>query len=172
MGGHPYWYFTKYNIDISVTLDGLRRQEFSAGRYNPVMPDISFPITAASPSPGAQHSSMEEALEASEEDGTRSILDMLQISNVPYSEALAASEQDGMDLLCTTFPLSTDELNQLFGTDQPTHAMVQAKLVSEEHSEENDYQFWEHIDRGTGRHIIIYENGIPAEIFFSGYSFD
>jgi hypothetical protein len=85
---------------------------------------------------------------------------------------LDLSEQDGMDLFCTTFPLSTDELTRLFGTDRPTHDVVEAVLVSFEQNEEDGDQFWESIDRGTGRHIIVYEGDMPVEIFFSGYSFD
>lgn len=167
MGGHPYWYYTKYQTDIDATLQTLRQQEFAAGRYNPVLPFIDFPITADSPAPGSQHSSIEAAMEAAEADGTRSILDMFQVSTVSYLEALASSEQGGMELFCTTFPLSTDELVRLFNTDKPTHAIVESVIVSEEADE-----FWESIDRGTGRHIVIYENNEPVEVLFVGYSFD
>lgn len=172
MGRHPYSYFAKYQVGIDTTLNGLRQQEFEAGRYHPVMSFIGFPITANSPAPGAQHASIEEAMEAAAEDGTRSILDMLQVANVPYLEAQDASVQDGMDLYCTTFPLSSDELTQLFGTDQPTRNLVNAVLVASEQNEAAGDEFWDSIDRGTGRHIIVYENDEPVEIFFAGYSFD
>jgi hypothetical protein len=172
MGGHAYWYFTKYQIDVDTTLEVLRQREFTAGRYNPVISDIDFPITVDSLAPGSQHSSIEEAMEASEEDGTRSILDILQISSISYSEALDASEKNGMDLICTTFALSTEELNQLFNTDKPTHDLVEAVLVSSQQNEEAGDEFWESIDRGTCRHIVIYENDMPIEVFFAGYSFD
>lgn len=172
MGGHPYWYYAKYQTDVNTTLQELRQQEFAAGRYNPAIPFLDFPITADSPAPGSQHASIEEAMEAAEADGTRSILDMFQASAIPYAEALASSEQGGMDLFCTTFPLSTDELIRLFNTDQPTHEMVDAVIVSSQQNEEVADEFWESIDRGTGRHILIYENDKPVEIFFVGYSFD
>jgi hypothetical protein len=172
MGAHPYWYFAKYQMDVDTTLNGLRQREFEAGRYHPIISFINFPITADSPAPGAQHTSIEEAMEAAAEDGTRSILDMFQVSSVPYSEALDASEQDGMDLYCKTFPLSLDELTQLFGTDKPTHDLVDTVLVSSRQNKESGDEFWESIDRGTGRHIIVYENDVPVEIFFVGYSFD
>jgi hypothetical protein len=171
MGGRAYWYFTKYKTDIDTSLNELRQQEFLTGRYNPVVAFIDFPITADSPAPRAQHSSIEEAMEAAAEDGTRSILDMLQISSTPYSEALASSEHDGMDLFCTTFPLSTDELTNLFSTDKPTHDVVEAVLVFSQQNSAGIH-FWGSIDRGTGRHIIVYEGDMPVEIFFSGYSFD
>lgn len=171
MGGEPYWYYAKYQTDVDTTLQALRQQEFIAGRYNPALPFIDFPISADSPAPGSQHLSIEEAMEAAEADGTRSILDMFQVSTISYSEALASSEQDGMELLCTTFPLSADELTHLFNTDKPTHEMVEAVIVSSQQNEAAD-EFWEGIDRGTGRHIVIYENNEPVEVFFSGYSFD
>ncbi|MCW5318447.1 hypothetical protein GTQ43_33445 [Nostoc sp. KVJ3] len=172
MGGHPYWYYTKYRTDVDTTLQLLRQQEFTAGRYNPVLPFIDFPITADSPIPGSQHSSIEEAMEAADADGTRSILDMFQVSTISYSEALASSKQGGMELFCTTFPLSTDELIRLFSTEKPTHEMVETVIVASEQNEEAASEFWESIDRGTGRHIVIYEDDEPVEVFFIGYSFD
>lgn len=172
MGGHPYWYYTKHQTNIDTALQSLRQQEFVAGRYYPVLPFIDFPITADSPAPGSQHSSIEAAIEAAEASGARSILDLFQVSPIPHSEALASSEQGGMELFCTTFPLSVDELIRLFNTDKPTHAMVEAVIVSSQQNEEAADEFWESIDRGTGRHIVIYENNQPVEIFFVGYSFD
>ena len=82
MGGEPYWYYTEYQTNIDTTLQILRQKEFAAGRYNPVLPFIDFPITADSPALGSQHSSIEEAMEAAEADGTRSILDMFQVSTI------------------------------------------------------------------------------------------
>ena len=165
-GGHPYWYYTKYQTDVDTTLQALRQREFAAGRYNPVLPVIDFPITGGSPTPGSQHSSIEEAMEVAEADGTRSILDMFQASTIPYSQASASSEQDGMELFCTTFPLSTNELTHLFNTDKPTHKMVEAVVISSQQNEEAADEFWDSIDRGTGRHIVVYENDEPVEVFF------
>ena len=58
MGGHIYRYWTKYQTDTKTTLEDLQKREFVAGRYNPVMPFIEFPITDDSPSPGANHESI------------------------------------------------------------------------------------------------------------------
>lgn len=63
MGAEPYWYCIAYQTDTNTTLQALRQREFAAGRYNPIVPFIDFPITDSSPTPGAQHSSIEEALE-------------------------------------------------------------------------------------------------------------
>jgi hypothetical protein len=37
MGTEPYWYFVEYQSDIDGALQELRKREFEAGRYNPVM---------------------------------------------------------------------------------------------------------------------------------------
>src|ERR1051326_8945471 len=80
MGGQPWIYWVPYQPDINLALHSLRQREFAAGRYNPVIAFPKFPGTAAS---GPRHSSIEEALEASNESGTRSILDMRSIGSTP-----------------------------------------------------------------------------------------
>lgn len=147
MGGHPWFYFVEYNQDIDLALQKLRKREFEAGRYNPVMWFPPFPVSLNSPAPGAGHASMEEALEASEASGTRSILDMIRVS----VEA---------DLSCVS-PFPEAALVNLFGTTKPTHEMI----------EECDAVF-EELERGKGVYIIVYEEEHPKEIFFAGYSYD
>jgi len=147
MGAEPYYYFVKYQADLDKALEELRQQEFQAGRYNPAVDFLSFPISPASPSPGAQHASIEEALEDADADGTRSILDLDHFSDEPD--------------FCAVTPLSEEALEQLFGTTQPTRAMI-----------EKNMDFFEDIERGQGRSIVAYKDGHPDEIFFAGYSFD
>jgi hypothetical protein len=147
MGAEPYFYFVKYDEDIDSALQELREREFEAGRYNPVIPHLNFPIGPDSPAPGAQHESIEDALEESGEDGTRSILDLDHISDEP--------EFGGVT------PLTTEQLEGLFGTEQPTHEMV-----------EDNGDIFENIERGHGAFIVVYKRGIPDENFFVGYSFD
>ena len=147
MGAVPYYYFVKYNPDINAALQELRDREFKAGRYNPVIHHLDFPIEPDSPSPGAQHESIQEALEASDADGTRSILDLNRISDEPD--------------FCAVAPLQPERLQELFGTSQPTHETI-----------EQCEELFESMDRGQGVYIIAYQNGQPDEIFFGGYSFD
>ena len=147
MGAHPYFYFVKYQSDIGTALQELRAREFAAGRYNPVIAFLEFPVGPESPAPGAQHSSIEEALEDADADGTRSILDLDHISDAPG--------------FCAVTPVGPDELQRLFGTEQPTHKMI-----------EENQEFFENIERGQGIYITAYRNGRPDEIFFAGYSFD
>ena len=147
MGAHPYYYFVKYQPDIEAALQDLRQREFEAGRYNPVQPFPRFPIQHNSAAPGAHHFSIEEAQEAAAEDGTRSILDIEAISEAPD--------------FCFAAPLADAELQQHFGTTQPTKEMVSRKL-----------DFLGSVRRGHCIYITLFEDGQPSELFFGGYSFD
>lgn len=147
MGAHPYYYFVDYNPDIDAALQALRTREFQAWRYNPVMRFPPFPVDASSPSPGPKHASIEEALEATEADGTRSVLDLAHVYATPE--------------YCAAAPLPDEELARLFGTREPTHKQV----------EESD-ELFEEMERGKGVYIVVYKDGRPDEIFFAGYSFD
>jgi hypothetical protein len=147
MGAHAYWYAVPYNPDVEAALRELREREFAAGRYNPAMPFILFPITPASPAPGPRHDSIEEALEDAAEDGTRSILDLDHIADEPDFGAVA--------------PLDDEQLLDYFGTTTPTRETV----------ERND-DFFDDIERGQGVYVVLYKDGAPHELFFAGYSFD
>lgn len=147
MGAHPYYYFVKYQDDADKALQELRQSEFAAGRYNPVTPFLDFPVSTNSPAPGAQHDSIEEAMEASEEDGTRSILDLQTVG-------------DDLDF-CVACRLPEERLLELFDTTQPTHEMI-----------EQNMELFEDLERGHGVYTIAYKNDKPDELFFAGYSFD
>ncbi len=159
MGAHPYYYFAKYRrgeeplfaelreSDIERTLKDLRRQEFEAGRYNPVIRDLEFPIGPHSPSPGAHHVTINEAWLESDDEGTRSILDLDHVAEQPGFRALV--------------PLKEEVLLEMFGTTRPTRWMV-----------ESDYNrpfsaLLGKIERGMGIYIVLYNGGQADEIFFS-----
>jgi hypothetical protein len=72
------------------------------------------------------------------------------------------------EIFNTAFPLTSSELVDLFNTEQPTHEMIESVLINSEVSN----TFWESIDRGTARYIIVHKENQPNEIFFAGYSFD
>ena len=147
MGGHPWFYFTDYEPDVESALRKLRDREFAAGRYNPVVRFIKFPITSDSPAPGPRHKSIRDAVRSSAEDGTRSILDMESVSEVPDYHAVS--------------PLAKRRLIELFATEQPTRDTIEASM-----------DVFEQIERGQGIYIIVYKDAKPSEIFFAGYSFD
>lgn len=148
MGGHPWFYFVEYEPDIGAALQKLRGREFEAGRYNPAVDFPEFPLTADSPAPGAQHGSIEEAIEDADADGTRSILDMERVAEEADFNAVA--------------PMPRETLLELFGTERPTHEMI----------DESDELFELMDERGQGVYVIVYEGERPSEIFFAGYSFD
>jgi len=147
MGAEPYFYFVKYQPDLDAALQELRQREFQDGRYNPVVEFLEFPLGPHSPSPGAQHASIEEALEDADADGTRSILDLDHFSDEPEFGAVT--------------PLTDSLLEEFFGTTQPTRQMITQNM-----------DFFEDLERGHGLSIIVYKDGKPDEIFFAGYSFD
>lgn len=132
MGAEPWDYFVPFEEDIQQALQKLRVREFRAGRYHGA----------------AEHpATIEEALENSDADGTRSILDMTHLADEPEFFAVA--------------PMPPDQLVQWFGTEKPTREMIERHM-----------DFYEDIDRGQGVYIIVYKDGKPSEIFFGGYSFD
>jgi hypothetical protein len=88
-----------------------------------------------------------EALKAAGETGTRSILDILRVQKKPD--------------YCCAAPLTPEELRRYFGAEAPTVAMV-----------EQCDEFWEDLERGKARIVLIRENGVPTKIVFAGYSFD
>ena len=81
MGASPYFYSVKYEQDDNAALQKLRRREFEAGRYYPAVMFPEFPIDENAESPGAQHASIEEALIASDAQGTQSILDLTRVAD-------------------------------------------------------------------------------------------
>ena len=148
MGGHAYWYNVPYAADAQHALDALRTREYQAGRHNPVLWRIDFTEPAFSAQrPGAQHASIADALDASESEGTRSILDISQIADTPD--------------FCVAAPFTEEELDSLFGTAQPTRAQALGSKA-----------LLDMIERGHCRYLTLFENGSPAELFFVGYSFD
>jgi hypothetical protein len=67
---------------------------------------------------------------------------------------------DHPDYFCAA-PLSPRELKQYFGTDKPSRDDVQ----------QSD-EFWDSLDRGQARYVVLYQGDQPAELYFAGYSFD
>jgi hypothetical protein len=89
----------------------------------------------------------EAAFELAGADGTRSILDISRVSDEPD--------------FCCAAPLSVEELERYFDTQKPTKVMLK----------EAD-EFWDDLERGMARYVILYEGDEPKEIYFAGYSFD
>ena len=132
MGAEPWQYFVPYEQDTQAALEKLKEREFRAGRFRF---SEEHPTT------------IEEAREIADADGTGSILDIDGVGDEPDFGVVV--------------PLSAENLVELYGTAQPTHEMIEANL-----------DFYEDIERGQGIYIVVYKGGKPAEIFFAGYSYD
>jgi hypothetical protein len=147
MGGHAWWYEVPYDRNVEKAMLELREREFRAGRYNPVTPYPNFPDTDRAPAKGARHASIEEAMEAADASGTRSILDMFTVG-----------EEFGPSTMTV---LDEPRLLDYFGTTQPTPDDIL----------END-EFVDDIGRGEGRCVVLYDDGKPSRLLFIGFSFD
>lgn len=169
MGGKPWSHFTSYQPDINSALQNLKEQEFRAGRYGfdywvsettETMRSVTKPTADDLI---REYGSVQEAMNAvfeQSEEGTQSILDMNCIAVQPG--------------ICVASPLTEEELQSIFQTNQPSHEMVEAILLNETAIEnwEPWESFWDSIGRGEGRYIVVYEANQPRELFFAGYSFD
>ena len=147
MGAHPYWYTVKYRPDVEAALEELRQREFQAGRYNPVMPFIDFPVTPASPAPGRGHRTIADAFADADADGTRSILDIVGVGDEP-----------DFGVAC---PLAPEVLQSLYGTTEPTLAAVEGNM-----------EFLGDVERGQAVYVVCHTDGAPTELLFAGYSYD
>jgi hypothetical protein len=150
MGGHFWSYSVPYQEDIRAALETLREQEFRAGRFwqpTEVSPGFFGRLFGRGPSKPKRPDSIREALKISDATGTRSILDMERVSDTPDFGVVS--------------PLRTEELRELFGTEQPTLEVI-----------EKSDEFIDRLERGQGVYIILYEQGKPKKIYFAGYSYD
>lgn len=183
MGATTWHYFTRYQADIGAALQSLRQQVFREDDYGSGIPEpndmraVLEELVAQSPNAGLARQQMEEAvarleqlrrmmpseptkaatieelLEQRAENGTHSILDVLQVSNVPTFGAVSR--------------MPSEELVKLFGTDKPTRRMVEGKL--------GDYDLVEHplvSERWQGIYFIVYRDAEPDELYFMGTSGD
>jgi hypothetical protein len=148
MGAVPWFYLVPHQADVRQAMLDLRQREFQAGRYHPV---VAFPHMTQG-TPGARHRTIDLARQAADADGTRSILDMDDVSDD------SSDPDDPQFGVVSRVP--DDMLEDLYGTTQPSRDMVQ------------DMEFLEEIERGTGVYIIVYDRGKPSEICFAGYSYD
>jgi hypothetical protein len=132
MGGHAYQYVVPFQEDAQAALDALRADVFARAEY-----------FGADTGPR----SIQEAVARSGESGTRSILDIDRIAEVPD--------------YCRAAPLTPAEEATYFGGAKPTVTMI----------EECD-RLWEDLERGKARYVVGYEDGVATHLVFVGYSFD
>ena len=151
MGAKPWSYLVDYQPDINSALQALRQREFEAGRYSPAIGYAEFPLSSGHTGPGAQHGSIEAAVEDADASGTQTILDIQEISE----ERLSG----------TASPLESLELLNVFGTEMPTVDMV-------EDEDEVPDEIFDLIGRGQSVYVVLYKDGQPEKLLFVGYSYD
>lgn len=162
MGASNWTYFVPYQPDLNQALQELREAVFRQGDYygpaewyaplwaKRISDDrCGYVITqVASPEVRSGPQTILDLLERNGEQGTHSILDIQGIAHVPFFGVAA--------------PLTPQQLKDLFGTDRPTRPMIeqaQAEL-------QNLRRPWE------GVYVVVYKDGRPDEIVFTGRSGD
>jgi hypothetical protein len=140
-----YWYFVPFDTDVRRALDELRKREFEAGRYYPVVPRLySGDPNLRLVSPGPRHASVAQAVAAAGDDGTRSILDI---------DDLATDLAFGV-----AAPLGERTLREVFDSCTPTHDEVEEQVA----------ELLEDLAPGQCGYLVVYDDDEPAELFFVG----
>ena len=93
------------------------------------------------------YGSLEEALEATETDGTSTVLDLTRLGDEAESGQC--------------WQLSEDDLQKHFGSATPTKAVVDEKVGT----------LLEQLEHGEALCVVAYANGRPAEVLFAGWSY-
>lgn len=164
MGASGWNYFTPYQQDVEQALQLLRKQVFESrsnatSRRKPSDFDL-LPEQDKWAFEGVQDTddeisfdgfnSIEELLEECAEDGTHSILDIEATSNAPG--------------FAVAWPAPQDALIEVFGSAKPSHEQIAEKWM--ELTKALELERWQAV------YVIVYADGIPAEIYFEGISGD
>ena len=167
MGGSGWSYFVPYQPDINKALQELRAKEFAKGNYFSAVEYMLSIYREGGYDPYTTHpryrfsdddlrrwlsspqpESVEDLIKIQGDGGTHSIIDIDGISSSPAFRTAA--------------PLSEEELIECFGTDKPARSMVEDKADELQSLRRR----WE------GTYVIVYKDGLPDEIFFTGFSGD
>lgn len=166
MGASGWQYFVPYQSDITQALYELKEQVFQSGKYykqEPFWQNTDESEYNDEPDEELRQeliewlrtmkamkepTTIEELFLWNGEDGTHSILDIKSVSAEPDFGTIS--------------PLSQEELMLFFGTYEPTKAMVEQKAVEIMQLRKS----WQ------GTYVIAYKDGLPNDIFITGFSGD
>jgi hypothetical protein len=137
MGASAWSYFVPYQDDVQQAFQQLRQQVFASGNYLKSWEESSATEMLSHSVP----SNIEELLTLAGTTGTHSILDLPATVRVQ--------------------PISSAVLQQVFATEHPTHAMVEAAA-----------QGWELWALADGDYLIVYAADQPDELYFFGATGD
>jgi hypothetical protein len=160
MGASGWDYRAPYAGSVEATLVAVQEQVLASGDY--IWPwddldpeDLDEDELVPRPSSLAGVAAAKE-IEEFWGEGTHSILDI---------DRVIASD-DGE--IGAVFPLSPAELSQVFGTQQPSAADFDRVYQPGPGGVLGDLLD----ERWTGRTLVIYKDGSPAEVYFWGFSGD
>jgi hypothetical protein len=197
MGSTTWDYFTRYEADVGAALGRLRKRVFREGRYERFVPsqedlevmqgklrkigpdvpshereriqqqDAMIRLAGQiqsilgewgdKPEPVPDYSKKPRTIRAllkeQGESGTHSILDIERVAARPQSGAVS--------------PMPAKRLKEIFGTDRPTHEMVEALRGACELFEDPLV-----VEGWQGVYFTVYRHGKPDELFFIGTSGD
>jgi len=179
VGASGWDYRAPYAGSVEATLIALQEQVLASGEYiwpwdldsrNPSYLahmekfaretgwPVGPPAGAAVPRPSSL-AGLSEVKQVEEfwDEGTHSILDV--------DHVIAAEEDDEFGAI---LPLTPAELTRAFGTLQPSADSFDRVYQPGAQGPLSDLLG----DRWTGRSVIIYKDGTPAEVFFWGFSGD
>ena len=164
MGASAWNYIVAYQPDIQAALDALRHEQFATWKQA---------------HPRKRYKSIDALLSDVGADGTSSILDVNRISTTPltatkhdFSHYDFHNPQDMARFMAVMnerigmmYPLSKEDYLTLFGTAQPTRQDIEQCTSALD-------TLYERIERDSGIYLILYQNGVPTEIYFMGISGD
>jgi hypothetical protein len=160
MGASGWSYFVPYQEDIAQALHDLRERVFQAGEYykpdewyaelrsRGIITEEEYQDNILEINSQSVPDNIDELVELRGEEGTHSIIDIEGVSTSAFPGTIS--------------PLSNDEYLELFGTQRPSHSLVEEK---EEALQSIHGPF-------CGTYIYIYEKEKPVEIFITGISGD
>jgi hypothetical protein len=148
MGASGWSYFVPFDRDHGRALRRLQKKVFASGK---------FYRRPRSPKP----KTLAELRKLSGEDGTHSILDMNRVIPPPKRPGEIQSSFDEQRFGSVSELHATD-LTEFFGTTKPTRAQVEDRL--------DEITSWR--NRNVGSLVVIYKDGKPDELLFTGFSGD
>ena len=160
MGASGWSYFIPYQEDITQALHDLRERVFQAGDYykplewyaelrsRDIITQEEYQEKILEINSQPVPNNIDELVELRGEEGTHSIIDIERVSSLAFPGTIS--------------PLSNDEYLEIFGTQRPSHSLVEEK-------EETLQSFHGPF---CGIYVYIYENEKPVEILITGYSGD
>ena len=161
MGSSSWSYFVSYQPSIDNALQELRQKIFEAGDYykpaewykrlheRKIIDDREFDERLNEAEAEPKPKTIEELLELRGHTGTHSILDIKGVSLDRHYDVVV--------------PLTPQEYLDIFGTDKPEHEIVEQK--------DDELQLL-HGDMDGGVYVVVYQTGLPSEIYFTGFSGD